>query len=108
MIFDIILLVLTFICSVASLFLKKSSGANGILELIKNMNLYIGVLLYLISAILNIGLLKYADYSIVLPRTSLTYIWTMILAMIFLKEKLTKGKLMGAALIVIGAACIAR
>lgn len=108
MIFVVTLLFMTFIGSVASLFLKKASGTNGILELIKNMNLYIGGLLYLVSAILNIWLLKHVDYSIVLPLTALTYIWTMVLAMIFLKEKLTKGKLMGAALIIMGAICIAR
>ena len=40
----------------------------------------LGVVLYLIAAANNIFILRYMDYSIILPMASLTYIWTMIIA----------------------------
>lgn len=101
-----IFLIMTILGSVASLFLKKASETNGIIELVKNINLYIGAGLYLTSAVLNIIILQHMDYSVVLPLTSLTYIWTLILSYMILKEKITMKKMVGVALILIGAICI--
>ena len=100
------LLVMTIVGSVASLFLKKASGTEGIIGLLKNINLYIGGFLYLASAILNIIVLRYLDYSIVLPLTSFTYIWTMVLSYLILKEKISAKKIIGVALIILGGVCI--
>lgn len=102
----IILLVMTLLGSIASLFLKKASGAVGWAALVKDANLYIGAVLYLASAVLNIVILKYLDYSVVLPLTSLTYIWTMVLSYLILKETITKKKMVGVALILAGAICV--
>lgn len=100
------LLIMTMLGSVASLFLKKASGTEGIFAMLKNVNLYIGGFLYLASAVLNIWILRYLDYSVVLPLTSLTYIWTMVLSYLILKEKITKKKIGGVMLILIGAICV--
>ena len=100
------LLIMTMLGSVASLFLKKASGTEGIFTMLKNVNLYIGGFLYLASAVLNIWILRYLDYSVVLPLTSLTYIWTMVLSYLILKEKITKKKIGGVILILIGAICV--
>lgn len=105
-VYYISLLVMTLLGSVASLFLKKASGADGIAAMLKNRNLYIGGFLYLASAVLNIWLLRFLDYSVVLPLTSLTYIWTMILSYMILKEKITGKKIGGVVLILIGAICV--
>lgn len=102
----VILLIMTFMGSVASLFLKKASGANGLLEMLKNVNLYIGGGLYLSSAVLNIWVLRYLDYSVVLPLTSFTYIWTMAVSYLVLKEKITIKKIGGVILILLGAICV--
>ena len=84
---------------VSSFFIfKKASGTDGILAMIKNVNLYIGGFLYLASAILNIWLLRYLEYSVVLPLTSLTYIWTMVFSYMILKEKITKKENMWSVL----------
>ena len=99
----VILIFMTFIGSIASLFLKKASNYDSILSLLKNKNLYIGAGLYLLSAVLNIIILKYLNYSTVLPLTSLTYVWTMVVSRIILKEKLTSKKIIGTTLIFIGA-----
>lgn len=89
--------------SVAALFLKRASDSGGIRSPILNVNLYIGDFLYLPSAVLNIWLLRIMDYSVVLPLTSLTYVWTMILSYIFLKEKITSRKIVGVTCILVGA-----
>ena len=100
------LLIMTLLGSVASLFLKRASGSDGFMALIKNANLYVGGFLYLASAVLNIWILRYLDYSVVLPLTSLTYIWTMLLSYLILKEKITEKKIAGVILILVGAVCI--
>ena len=101
----ILLIVMTFLGAVASLHLKKAAGGS-ILEIIKNINLYIGGFLYASAAVMNIIVLKYLDYSIVLPLTSITYIWTMVLSYAILKEKITKKKICGVVFIIIGAALV--
>lgn len=98
-----LLLLMTILGAAASLFLKKASAFVGIWNLIKNVNLYIGAGMYLITAILNIILLNYLDYSVVLPLTSITYIWTMIFSYFILKERINKNKMIGVLFILIGA-----
>ena len=100
------LVFMTFIGSVASLFLKKASGSNGIKSMLVNLNIYIGGLLYLLSAVLNIWILRFLDYSVVLPLTSLTYVWTMIISYLILKEKITIKKILGVVLILVGAVIV--
>ena len=105
-IYYIVLLIMTMFGSVASLFLKKASGSSSFVEMLKNINLYIGGFLYVSSAVLNIWLLKILDYSVILPLTSLTYIWTMVLSYFILKEKITVKKIAGVCLILVGAIII--
>lgn len=102
----ILLILMTFIGAMASLFLKRASSFDSIIALLKNKWLYIGGLLYLLSALLNILILKYLDYSVVLPLTSITYIWTMILSKTILKEHITSKKIFGTLLIFLGAIII--
>lgn len=105
-IYLILLLFMTLMGAIASLFLKKASGTEGVLELIRNWNLYIGGGLYVGSAVLNIFILQYLDYSVVLPLTSITYIWTMVFSYWILKEKITKKKIIGVILIIMGAVAV--
>lgn len=100
------LVIMTMLGSIASLFLKKASGSENLFQMIKNVNLYIGGILYLSSAVLNIWILKALDYSVVLPLTSFTYIWTMILSYFVLREKITKKKIIGVMMILIGAVLV--
>jgi len=67
----------------------------------------LGVVLYLIAAANNIFILRYMDYSIILPMASLTYIWTMIIAYRLLGESITKRKIFGVVAIIIGAILLA-
>ncbi len=101
-----LLLMMTMIGAVASLFLKLASSSENFIILLKNSNLYIGGVLYLVSAVLNIYILRYLDYSIVLPLTAITYIWTMVVSNVILKEKITVKKMIGILMIIMGAICI--
>ncbi len=103
----LLLVLMTLIGAVASFFLKKASKSQTILKLIKNYNLYLGGFLYLLSAVLNIYLLKYLDYSLVLPMTSITYIWTLIISYQFLKEKISLKKIIGVFIIITGVIILA-
>ena len=72
----------------ASLDLKKGCVNLSLKLIYKNVWIYIGGLLYLSTVVINIILLKYLDYTVVLPFTSLTYVWSALLAFLFLKEKI--------------------
>ena len=106
MIVYVYLLIMTLMGSVASLFLKRASSSDDIKSMLLNMNLYVGGGLYFLSAIINIWILRYLDYSVVLPLTSLTYVWTMFLSYLILKERITKRKVAGVILILIGAVLV--
>lgn len=79
---------MTVLGSVAGYCLKKASKNNGILNLLKSLFLYSGGILYLLSAVINIYLLKIMPYSVVLPLTSITYVWTMVISYFALHETL--------------------
>ena len=99
----VLLIIMTMLGAVASLFLKRASSFQNLMSLVKNTNLYLGAFLYIASAVLNIYVLRYLDYSVVLPLTSLTYVWTMFISYIFLKEKIGVKKCVGVSLIFVGA-----
>lgn len=102
------LLLMGFFASVASFFLKKTTaGGLGIGKLLRNPYLYLGGGLYVLSALLNLYLLKRLPYSIVVPLGALTYIWTMGIACRFLGEKVTRQKVIGILLIIIGVVLVA-
>lgn len=102
----LLLILMTLMGSVAALFLKKASGFKSIKDLLTNVNLYIGAGLYLASAVINVFILKFVDYSIVLPLTSITYVWTMIISYLVLKEKIGVKKIIGITFVIIGCICI--
>lgn len=102
----VLLIIMTMLGAIASLFLKKASSSHDLKELLKNKNLYFGAVLYLLSFVLNIVILRYLNYSVVLPLTSITYVWTMIISYLFLKENIGFKKLIGVSLIIVGCICI--
>ena len=105
----VILLVETFLASLASYFLKKASPADGgsKIKLLISPFFYLGGVLYVLSALGNIFLLKKLPYAIVLPLGSITYIWTMFLSNRLLGEKITRRKILGMVIIVAGVTLVA-
>ena len=75
--------------------------------LVREKFLWIGGMLYLVSAVNNIFLLGYLDYSVLLPMSSITYIWTMLVAYKLLGEKITARKIVGVVAIICGVTLLA-
>tara|TARA_Y100000588_G_C14185104_1_gene895497 strand:+ start:419 stop:742 length:324 start_codon:yes stop_codon:yes gene_type:complete len=102
---------MTFFGALGGYFFKISSKYNSknemwILKLVSNPYLYIGGLLYVFSAMINIWLLKFLDYTYVLPLTSITYIWTLLISSKLLEEKISRMKVLGIMSIMFGALLI--
>ena len=95
--------------SLGGYFLKRASAKlDSIKNLIINKYIYIGGIFYCLGAFINIILLKYIPYNIVLPLNSITYIWTLVLAYFLLGEKINKYKLLGIMCIVVGVVFLTR
>lgn len=84
-------------------FKKAASSSDRIIKIVLSPYLYYGGILYVIGAFLNIIVLKELKYTVVLPLTSITYIWTIFISYFILKEEITIKKVVGIALIIIGA-----
>lgn len=84
-------------------FKKATSTSSTILKILFSPYLYIGGTFYVIGAILNIIVLKGLSYTVVLPLTSITYVWTIIISYFLLKEKISFKKILGIIFIIIGA-----
>jgi len=106
MLYYVLLIILTLLEAVGSVYLKKSTGGKGVIDIIKSPFFYLGGFLYFAAAVMNIYVLRFLDYSVAFPLKALTYIWTVLLAYVFFKEKLTGRKLFGVALIIAGAVLI--
>ncbi len=106
--FKVLLIILGMTCmgAFAGLFIKRASGADNIIKQVFNWNFIIGGIIYFASSVINVYVLQFADYSVVYPLTSITYIFTMLVSYFFLKEKITRRKIAGVALILLGAALI--
>ncbi|MCQ2539987.1 MAG: EamA family transporter [Acetatifactor sp.] len=106
----IAVLIMTLSGSLGAFFLKK--GVNNLEKLsipamICEKYMYFGGFFYVLGALLNIVLLRFLPYTIVYPMTSVTYVWTLIVSAMFLKEKITWNKIAAVACIVIGVVFIA-
>lgn len=101
------LLVMTLLGSVASWMLKLASRDLVPTHLLRDWHLYAGGAGYLCAALINIWVLRHMDLSVVMPMTALTYVWTLILARLFIGEKLNARKIAGVAAILGGVVLIA-
>lgn len=100
----IVLIIMTIIGAFGGYFLKKATmNIASFVDIIFTPWIYVGGLFYVIGAIMNIYVLKYLPYTVVLPMTSITYIWTMFIAHIFFQERITRKKKIGICLIICGA-----
>mgnify|MGYP001003489014 CR=1 FL=1 len=88
-----------FVC-MGQLFWKLSTK-NGVIALL------IGFLLYGVGAIVMILAYRYGSLSVLQPVLSLNYVFSIILANVFLNEQITLLKLIGVLIIIIGVISIA-
>lgn len=97
-----IIAIATFIGSIGALFLKKGSAKFSIKTLFKNYKVIFGLFLYLVSTALFIPTLRLVPVSVAYPMTSLSYIWTVILSVLILKEKINTKRFLGISIIIVG------
>ena len=103
--FKIILLVIIMTLSGALggyFFKRATTQSEKLYKVIFKPSLYFGGLFYVLGAGLNILILKELPYTVVLPLTSLTYVWTMAISYMVLNEKITRLKITGVTLILVG------
>lgn len=105
----LLLILMTIMGAFGGFFFKKSTEKiKNIKDIFICLELYIGGTLYFLSALINIYLLKFLPYTIILPMTAITYIWTLLIAQKYLKEKITFYKKLGVLFIIIGAYLITK
>jgi undecaprenyl phosphate-alpha-L-ara4N flippase subunit ArnE len=100
----LLVLMASIIGSFGAVFLKKGSanvGGHSLLSFI-NFNLALGVGLYLASSVFYGFGIKGGQLSVLYPMISLGSIWTLIWSRIFFSERITREKLFGLGLILIG------
>lgn len=100
----VLVLIASFIGSLGAILLKKGSGKDlsSINELLTNYNLIEGVLLYGLSGIFFVPALKGGELSVLYPLVSTGYIWTCLLSIKFLDERMNRYKWFAIFSIVVG------
>jgi EamA-like transporter family. len=96
---------MTCLGSLGAICFKRTSingGKFNVAELLKNKWLYIGGILYVAGAVFNILVLRFLPYSVVLPLSSITYVWTIFFSNRFFHEKINKFKILAMCCIGIG------
>jgi drug/metabolite transporter (DMT)-like permease len=100
----LLVLFASFVGSFGAVFLK--AGAHklryGLRYLIFNPQLTAGVLLFLTSSGFYIMGLKRGEVSVLYPMVSLGNVWTMAWSRLFFKEPITRTKILGVFMILVG------
>jgi drug/metabolite transporter (DMT)-like permease len=109
-----LMLVSTIIGATGSLFLKRGAehfhirlNINGFITILKNWEIILGLILYVLSTVTLIYLLRSEELSMLYPLTSMGYIFVTIFSVWFLREKINSYKIFGIALIVLGVILVA-
>ncbi|WP_163652499.1 EamA family transporter [Listeria sp. PSOL-1] len=106
MMYLLALLMMTLFGALGGFFLKMVS-----LTSIRKKKLYmflIGGFFYGAGAIVNVIILRFLPYTIVFPLTAFTYVWTLLLSYLFMKETINRHKVIGVMLIIFGAILISQ
>lgn len=98
----------TLIGSWGALLFKMASGQFSFhpLRIITNWRLILGGSFYVISTVPFLIAVKHEDVSLLYPFVSTSYIWVVLLSLIFLKEKMNFWKWAGILLILLGVSFI--
>ncbi len=99
----LLVLVASFIGSFGAVFLKLGSAKlHGGFWKIFNLQLAIGVALFMGSSFFFVMGIRHGQLSVLYPMVSLGYIWTLVWARLLFKEPFTRQKFLGLALILLG------
>jgi drug/metabolite transporter (DMT)-like permease len=94
----------SFVGSFGALFLKTGAAKLnlGLRYLFLNGRLLLGVALFVASSLAYVVGIRHGELSVLYPLVSLGYIWALLWSVLFLKERLTRNKVFGLLLIVLG------
>jgi drug/metabolite transporter (DMT)-like permease len=100
----LLVLFASFIGSFGAVFLKMGAQKlrYGLRYLFLNPQLAVGVFLFLASSGFYIMGLKRGEVSVLYPMVSLGNVWTMIWSRLFFREPMTRAKVMGVFMILVG------
>jgi drug/metabolite transporter (DMT)-like permease len=104
----VLVLFSSFVGSFGAVGLKMGAErlGGGLAKLLTNYWLALGISLYLISSVFYMMGISQGELTVLYPMISLGYIWALVWARVFFKEKFTLAKVGGLALIVFGVALI--
>ena len=97
-----LVLIASVLGSVGALFLKLGAARLHSLWSLFNWRLGAGAGFYLVSSAIYGWGIKHGQISVLFPMVSLGYIWTLIWARVFIRERITKEKFAGVAMILLG------
>lgn len=99
----LLVLVASFVGSFGAVFLKLGSAKlHGGFWKIFNLQLAIGVTLFMGSSFFFVAGIRHGQLSVLYPMVSLGYVWTLVWSKIFFKEAFTRQKFAGLGLILLG------
>jgi drug/metabolite transporter (DMT)-like permease len=99
-----LVVIASFIGSFGAVFLKAGSAklGRGVLSVLVNWRLGIGVFAFLLSSVFFVKGLQHGELSVLYPMCALSYVWTLIWSRLFFQEAFTRGKFLGLGLILLG------
>lgn len=100
----LLVLMASFIGSFGAVFLKAGAGRlhRELHTLLFNWRLAAGVGMYVLSLVFYMAGIREGELSILYPMVSLGYIWTMLWSKLFFHEPISRKKVAGLALILVG------
>jgi drug/metabolite transporter (DMT)-like permease len=99
----LLVLVASFFGSFGAVFLKMGAAKlHGGFWKIFNLQLAVGVVLFLGSSVFFVAGIRHGQLSVLYPMVSLGYVWTLVWSRLFFGEAFTKQKFVGLGLILIG------
>jgi drug/metabolite transporter (DMT)-like permease len=93
----------TILAAIASSFFKVGSEkiSKNVVSFL-NKNIIIGLIIYIISTIIYLFLLRNNELSIIYPLGALTYIWILIISHYYFREEMNKLKIFAVFMIMTG------
>jgi drug/metabolite transporter (DMT)-like permease len=98
----VVLPVISTIIASVGILLFKIASAGDVKKIYRNVPFIVGAILFVFATVLFIVALKLENLTSLFPITSLTYVWVMILSKTYLKEKITRWKILSIVFIVAG------
>jgi drug/metabolite transporter (DMT)-like permease len=94
--------------SIGAVFLKSGAMALGKhwSTLLLNWRLVVGVLTYLLSSVLFVKGMSHGELSVLFPMVSLSYICSLVWSKLLFNETVTKAKVYGIGMILVGIICL--